>query len=65
MSKAEQEQFWQLADCKAREGEESSMDGIWRTNNFALGQSGPRTDNGLFLRTSRWGRGQAGVDAPL
>ena len=33
------------------------MDGIWRTNNFALGQSGPRTDNGLFLRISRWGRG--------
>ena len=40
--------------CKAEPGEKPSIDGIWRTNNFALGPSGPKTDNGLFLKISRW-----------
>jgi len=54
LSKEKQEGFWRLADCKAEPGEEPSIDGIWRTNNFALGPSGPKTNNGLFLQISRF-----------
>jgi len=54
LSKEQQQQFWELADCKAGVGEDSSIDGIWRTNNFALGHSGPKSDNGLFLNISRF-----------
>ena len=39
---------------KAEPGEKPSIDGIWRTNNFALGPSGPKTNNGLFLKISRY-----------
>ena len=28
--------------------------GIWRTNNFALGRSSPKTDNGIFDTLSRY-----------
>ena len=35
-------------------GEEKSEDGIWRTNNFALGCAGPRSNNGLFVQMSRY-----------
>ena len=67
LSAEQRAEFYSLADCKVEEGEshdvtfvykveegeEKSIDGIWRTNNFALGPSGPRTDNGLFPRISR------------
>jgi len=36
------------------EGAEKTISGIWRTNNFALGASGARADNGLFLLMSRY-----------
>ena len=68
LSTEQRAEFYSLADCKVElgeshdvtlvnkveEGEEKSIDGIWRTNNFALGPSGPRTDNGLFPRISRY-----------
>jgi len=54
LTKEKQEGFWRLADCKAEPGEKPSIDGIWRTNNFALGPSGPKTNNGLFLQISRF-----------
>lgn len=54
LSAGQRKGFWQLADCKANPGEPSSLDGIWRTNNFALGASGLRVDNGLFLNISRF-----------
>jgi len=54
LSKEKQDGFWRLADCKAEPGEKPSIDGIWRTNNFALGPSGPKTNNGLFLKISRF-----------
>ena len=50
----QRKQFFSLHDSKVGEGEEKTVDGIWRTNNFALGQSGARSDNGLFLRISRF-----------
>jgi len=54
LSNEKQERFWKLSDCKAEPGENPSIDGIWRTNNFALGPSGPKTNNGLFLKISRF-----------
>jgi len=54
LTKEQQEGFWKLADCKAEPGDNPSIDGIWRTNNFALGPSGPKTNNGLFLQISRF-----------
>jgi len=54
LSKEKQEGFWRLTDCKAEPGEKPSIDGIWRTNNFALGPSGPKSNNGLFLQISRF-----------
>jgi len=47
-------EFFNLHDSKAGENEPKTIDGIWRTNNFALGPSGPRSDNGLFLKISRF-----------
>jgi len=47
-------QFFQLHDSKVGSEEEKTIDGIWRTNNFALGPSSPKCDNGLFLRISRF-----------
>ncbi len=35
-------------------GEPKTALGIWRTNNFCLGRSGPRTDNGIFDTLSRF-----------
>ncbi len=35
------------------ENDKTAM-GIWRTNNFCLGRSGPRADNGIFLELSRF-----------
>jgi len=50
----QRKQFFQLHDSKVGENEEKTIDGIWRTNNFALGPSSPKCDNGLFLRISRF-----------
>ena len=50
----QRKKFFQLHDSKVGEHEEKTIDGIWRTNNFALGQSGSKSDNGLFLRISRF-----------
>jgi len=46
--------FFELHDSKCLPGEEKTEDGIWRTNNFALGCYGARSDNGLFLKMSRF-----------
>ena len=54
MSKDQKRDFFSLHDSKVAENEEKTVDGIWRTNNFALGQSGSKCDNGLFLRISRF-----------
>ena len=54
MSKDQKKDFFCLHDSKVSENEEKTVDGIWRTNNFALGQSGAKCDNGLFLRISRF-----------
>ena len=54
LSPAQRRQFWALHDAKAGPGEGKTAEGIWRTNNFALGPSGPRCDNGLFLGISRF-----------
>ena len=54
MSIEQKRNFFNLHDSKVSENEEKTVDGIWRTNNFALGQSGSRSDNGLFLRISRF-----------
>ena len=53
LSKEQKGKFFQLHDSKVGEKDEKTVDGIWRTNNFALGQSGSRSNNGLFLRISR------------
>ena len=45
--------FFELHDSKVGEKDPKTIDGIWRTNNFALGPSGPKSDNGLFLQISR------------
>ena len=50
----ERKKFFMLHDSKVGEKEEKTVDGIWRTNNFALGQSGSRSNNGLFLKISRF-----------
>ena len=54
MSKDQKKDFFCLHDSKVSESEAKTVDGIWRTNNFALGQSGSKCDNGLFLRISRF-----------
>ena len=54
MSRDQKRDFFNLHDSKVAENEEKTLDGIWRTNNFALGQSGSKSDNGLFLRISRF-----------
>jgi len=54
MDKKKRDGFWSLHDSKVEDGERKTIDGIWRTNNFALGASGPRADNGLFLKISRF-----------
>ncbi|XP_023320423.1 SET domain-containing protein 5 [Eurytemora carolleeae] len=54
MSKKDRLGFFSLHDSKVPEGAEKTISGIWRTNNFALGASGPRADNGLFLLMSRF-----------
>jgi len=50
----QRKEFFNLHDSKVGENEPKTIDGIWRTNNFALGPSGPRSDNGLFLKISRF-----------
>ena len=50
----QRKQFFDLHDSKVGENEEKTIDGIWRTNNFALGPSSPKCDNGLFLKISRF-----------
>ena len=54
MSNEERKKFFDLHDSKVGENEDKTIDGIWRTNNFALGTSGSKSDNGLFLRISRF-----------
>jgi len=46
--------YFSLHDSKVKEGEEKSIDGIWRTNNFALGGSGSKSNNALFYEISRF-----------
>lgn len=50
----QRKEFFNLHDSKVGEHDPKTIDGIWRTNNFALGPSGPRSDNGLFLKISRF-----------
>ena len=40
-----------LSDCKS---EDKSEIGIWRTNNFALGPTSPKTSNGIFPTIARF-----------
>ena len=48
------DQFYALSDCKSDEDEEKTELGIWRTNNFALGRSSKKCDNGIFAGISRF-----------
>ena len=43
--------FMSLSDCKS---EEKSEIGIWRTNNFALGPTSPKSSNGIFPTIARF-----------
>ena len=43
-----------LSDCKSGENEEKSEIGIWRTNNFALGPTSPKSSNGIFPTIARF-----------
>lgn len=54
LSTEQRKGFYNLHDSKVSEDEAKTIDGIWRTNNFALGPSCSRSDNGLFLNISRF-----------
>ena len=45
--------FLYLYFLKVGPGEDKTANGIFRTNNFALGGSGLKSNNGLFLEMSR------------
>ena len=45
--------FLYLYLLKVGPGEDKTANGIFRTNNFALGGSGLKSNNGLFLEMSR------------
>jgi len=53
LSKDEKNEYFKLHDCKCLPGSEKSAEGIFRTNNFALGPLTPHTAHGVFLKTSR------------
>merc|ERR1719369_1732399 len=53
LSKGERSEFFKLHDCKCLEGSKKSAEGIFRTNNFALGPLTPDTAHGIFLKASR------------
>ena len=46
--------FYNLSDCKVEEGEQITELGIWKTNNFALGRSSSKSNNGIFPKLSRF-----------
>ena len=46
--------FMSLSDCKAKEDEEKTELGIWRTNNFALGRTHSKCSNGIFPTIARF-----------
>jgi len=35
----EEDAFYELSDCKCKDGEDKTELGIWKTNNFALGNN--------------------------
>jgi len=47
------QQYLSLHDCKQMKGEQKSLSGIFRTNNFALGSCALTADHGVFHLCSR------------
>jgi len=53
LSTKQRKEYFSLFDAKCSIGNKKSAEGIFRTNNFALGFLTPQTDHGIFTKISR------------